>query len=165
MARLLILIATGVLLMSGCVSVKKQRSRAHEFFREHPVELAELCGDKFPTKTEYLPGKTVVKSDTTVVTDTVTVQVDCPDGTKVDCPPAKTVFIRDTVTIRDTLLQENTARVEQYRLQSERDARLLAVKDHQLTEAEKTAKNRGWVLAGVIAAGVIYFLLKARRII
>lgn len=159
--------AAAVLILGGCASVKKQRSRAHEFFREHPAELAELCGDKFPPKIEYRPGKPIFKTDTTVVTDTVKVTVDCPDGTQVeaDCPPNKTTTIRDTITVRDTIMQENTARTEQFRQAAERNARLAATEQVLREQAEKRAKNRGWVLGGVLAAIAIYFILKGRRII
>lgn len=157
--------AAAVLILGGCASVKKQRSRAHEFFREHPAELAELCGDKFPPKIEYRPGKPIIKSDTTVVTDTVKVTVDCPDGTQVDCPPNKTVTIRDTITVRDTIYQENTARIEEFRLRAERAERLTVVEQTLRQQADKRAKNRGWALGGLLTVIVLYFILKGRRII
>ncbi len=153
MGRIVIIIAT-VILMASCVSVKKQRSRAHEFFREHPEELAEICADKFAPKTEFTPGKTIIKTDTTILTDTVTVTADCPDGThvEVECPPNKTITIRDTIRVRDTIRMENTARVEQYRLKAEEQARMLATEKILRERAEEKAKQRGWLLLGLFLA-------------
>jgi len=41
--RILALLFILIMLAASCVSVKKQRSRAHDFFRERPEELARLC--------------------------------------------------------------------------------------------------------------------------
>lgn len=174
MARLLIIIATGIILLSGCVSVKKQRSRAYEFFREHPAELAELCGDKFPTRIEYRPGKTEIliskdtiytKGDTVYFPTEPTIDPETGERTRpfVICPDLGIITERWLRT--DSLFQASTAREEQYRLQSERDSRLLAVKSYQLVEAEKKSKRRGWMIAAIIGAIVAYFFLKSRRII
>lgn len=163
--RGLFIIVAAIIFLSSCASVKKQRSRAHDFFREHPIELAELCGDKFPVQIEYRPGKEIIKSDTTVIKDTVTVTVDCPDGTQVDCPPNQKIIIRDTIRTRDTLLRENTARIEEFRLKSERAERLLIVEQALRGQAEKRAKNRGWVIGGILVLIAARFILKTRRII
>src|SRR5690606_11120755 len=49
-----------VCLLFGCTTQKK----AVNYFNSHPNIAAEYCGDKFPPKTEYKEGKTIVKSDT-----------------------------------------------------------------------------------------------------
>lgn len=164
--------AAAVLILGGCASVKKQRSRAHEFFREHPAELAELCGDKFPPRVEYRPGKT----ETLIHRDTVTTPGDsipCPETVnpetgekyipKVKCPDTRLITERWLRT--DSLLQASTAREEQYRLESERHARLATTERVLREQADKRAKNRGWALGGVLAAIAGYFILKGRRII
>lgn len=161
MRRFLILL-TAVMFFGSCVSLKKQRDRAHNYFRDHPEELAELCADKFDPQTEYLPGDTIVKSDTTVVTDTVVVEIDCPDGSKVKAPPAKKIYIRDSVFVRDTIKVENTARVEQYRLQSEREARLRMVAEALMEQERSKATRRGWWIA-ILSAGMgVYLFIKLR---
>lgn len=164
--------AAAVLILGGCASVKKQRSRAQEFFREHPAELAELCADKFPPRIEYRPGKT----ETLIHRDTVTTPGDsipCPETVnpetgekyipKVKCPDTQLITERWLRT--DSLLQASTAREEQYRLESERHARSAATERVLREQAEKTSRNRGWALGGVLAAIAGYFILKGRRII
>lgn len=163
--RALLTITAAILLLSSCVSVQKKRSRAHDFFRDHPTELAELCADKFPPSIEYRPGKPVIKSDTTIITDTVTIRVDCPDGTQVDCPPARNIIIRDTMFVTDTIYKENTARIEELLLKAERSERLHIVEQALRQEAESRASKRGWALAGLLTVIVLYFILKGRRII
>src|SRR5690606_14884909 len=98
-----------LLLFSGCVSVEK----AERVMRAHPTELSKLCADCFPVKeSEIVKGDTVVLIDTVseIISDTVRVQADCPDGSvvMVDCPPNKTItkVVRthstDTIKVRDT---------------------------------------------------------------
>lgn len=98
-----------LLLFSGCVSVEK----AERVMRAHPTELSKLCADCFPVKeSEIVKGDTVVFIDTVseVVSDTIRVNADCPDGTvvTVDCPPNKVVnrviksHTTDTLKVRDT---------------------------------------------------------------
>src|SRR5690606_22291785 len=98
-----------LLLFSGCVSVEK----AERVMRAHPTELSKLCADCFPVKeSEIVKGDTVVLIDTVseVVSDTIRVNADCPDGTvvTVDCPPNKVVnrviksHTTDTLKVRDT---------------------------------------------------------------
>lgn len=98
-----------LLLFSGCVSAEK----AERVMRAHPKELAKLCSDCFPVKgSEIIKGDTVVLIDTVseIVSDTIRVNADCPDGTvvTVDCPPSKVVtrivksHTTDTIKVRDT---------------------------------------------------------------
>lgn len=104
-SRLLIIL----LLFSGCVSVEK----AERVMRAHPTELAKLCADCFPVReSEVIRGDTVILIDTVseVVSDTIRVNADCPDGTvvTVDCPPNRVVtrvvksHTTDTLKVRDT---------------------------------------------------------------
>ena len=76
--------------------------------RANPDKLAVLCADCFPVKPiEVIKGDTVVRVDSILRVDSVRVQVDCPDGTKVDCPPNKTItrtiktHSTDTLKLRD----------------------------------------------------------------
>lgn len=57
------------------------------------MELAKLCLDCFGDKKEpiYIKGDTITTVDSILRVDSVRVKVDCPDGTKVDCPPTNTI--------------------------------------------------------------------------
>lgn len=92
-------------LINGCVSVEK----AERVMRANPDKLAKLCSDCYPVKpSEIIKGDTIVVVDSVLRVDSVRVTVDCPDGTKVDCPPTKIVtkiiksHSTDTVKVRDT---------------------------------------------------------------
>jgi len=99
-----------VLLFTGCKVTEK---KAKEYAYNHKDKLAEWCADCFPVKeSEVLKGDTIVLIDTVseIISDTVRVQADCPDGSvvMVDCPPNKTItkVVRthstDTIKVRDT---------------------------------------------------------------
>lgn len=162
---LALLIAT-----ASCVSVKKQRTRAHEFFREHPEELAELCADRFPPSIEYKPGVPIIQRDTVTVPGD---SIPCPEvinpdtgqkeTPKVKCPDCKSVIEYQTRT--DTVFVANTAREEQLRLkadrlQAERDLAILREED-----ATAKAKKRFWTIVAIIALIGIYTFGRIRRIV
>lgn len=169
--RILILSVLLAIVASSCGTSKlKQQVKAHNYFNKYPNELAELCGSKFPPVTKYIPGKPVIlPGDTVITTDTVKITVDCPDGTKKDCPPGKIKTIRDTVKITDTLEVANHAALVDlnYKLaKAQAENEVLAQKN---TEQAKTIKKRNWQIGGLITFGVIailvrlFFYLKLRK--
>lgn len=100
MKKILTLLAVS-LLLGSCTTSKKAKKYAYS----HKDELAEWCADCFPVKeSEVTPGKTIFLPGKTIITsDTVKVQVDCPDGTKADCPPRQIITVRDTIVRTDTI--------------------------------------------------------------
>lgn len=157
-----------ILLISSCApSITKQRYRAFTFYQQNPNELAELCATNFPPKTVFKPGETIIKTDT--VTNTVTDTLECPDGTKLECPPQKTVYINKYRT--DTLEVENTALVAalQYKnqelstkLYEEEVRHKLAVE--RAEDAEKKSKRKTWIIIA-LSAFIGYGVLSKLRII
>lgn len=108
-----IIIGSLLILLSGCMSVKK----AEKVMRANPTELAKLCADCFPVKeSEVIEGKrdTLFSEVTKIDTLKVEVLADCPDGTKVvvDCPPNKVIYRdviinkTDTIKVRDTAKEQ-----------------------------------------------------------
>lgn len=87
----ILLIISCILMFTGCMTQKKQQRIAHSYFSLHPDELAKICSSKYPAETKFIKGETVTKIDT--VRDSIPVQVDCPDGSKADCPPNKKIII------------------------------------------------------------------------
>lgn len=165
-----ILLTLLILTTASCVSVKKQRSRAHEFFREHPEELAALCADRFPPSIEYKPGIPIIKHDTVTVPGD---SIPCPEvinpdtGQKetpmVKCPDCKSVTEYQTRT--DTVFVANTAREEQFRLRSDR---LQAERDLAILKEEEAiakAKKRFWYIIGLIALIGLYTFGRFRRLL
>lgn len=99
-----------VLFLTSCKVTEK---KAKEYVYSHKDKLAEWCADCFPVKeSEVLKGDTVILIDTVseIISDTVRMQADCPDGSKVvvDCPPNKVItkvvktHSTDTIKVRDT---------------------------------------------------------------
>lgn len=102
----LILLTIVCTLISGC-TINEYKARKWAY--SHKDKLAEWCADCFPVKPiEVIKGDTVTLLDSIVKIDTNIVQADCPDGTKVNCPPNKVVtkviktHSTDTVKVRDT---------------------------------------------------------------
>ena len=96
------------ILFAGCITPKKAvdvLSRP----KNEPV-LSELCSTRFPIKETYIKGDSVVKYDTLwgLVTDTIV-----PDPQVLVYRDTVKVpkLVTKTVTIRDTVVKENTAKV------------------------------------------------------
>ena len=103
--------------LASCTTERK----AVNYFNKHPELSAKFCGDAYPVKSEYKPGETIIKRDTVIVSSD---SVLCPPaGEKganseskpvyVKCPPNKT--ITQTIFRTDTLIKENTAKLESLR--------------------------------------------------
>lgn len=127
--------------------------------RANPDKLAKLCSDCFPVKPiEVIKGDTVVRIDSVLRVDSVRVQVDCPDGTKVDCPPNKTIYktrhthSTDTVKIRDTAF-ETVLINERDKVIKDRD-RIVSSRD-----GWRTASLWGW---GIIGGYLLIVFIRKR---
>lgn len=124
-------------LFVGCTTTEK---KAKNWAYNHKDKLAEWCADCFPVKTsELIKGDTVTLIDSVLRVDSVRVQADCPDGTKVDCPPTRTVtkivktHSTDTIKVRDVA----------YERVIENKVREVTIKNDQLTkELDKMTKER-----------------------
>lgn len=152
---------------TSCISEKKQRFKAEQFYKNHPQEFAQNCAEAFPVMTRFVQGMTIITHDTIIKKGIV---LDCPPVfdtvkrvayvPKVKCPDQKTIYIDKYRT--DTVFQESTAKVEQYRLLSETVKSELAVSKNNEMLANKKAKERlNWLFAiGVIIAISIVYQIK-----
>lgn len=144
-----------LMLLTMLSSCKVTEEKAKDWAYSNKDKLAEWCADCFPVKpSEVIPGKTVIlPGDTIVTTDTVKVQVDCPDGTKADCPPGVIKTIRDTLYQVDTIKIRDTA-VEQV-LANDRDSH--KHKLDNMTESRDKYRKWFWISIAIIAG---YSLIK-----
>lgn len=154
----LILLLSCILMFTGCMTQKKQQRIAHSYFSLHPDELAKICSSKYPAETKFIKGEMVTKIDT--VRDSIPVQVDCPDGSKADCPPNKKIIIDnsrvDTLEVLPTAVKAQLIdQITQIRdadvkiIQLERDLE----KQKQKTDtAEHLAQRRLFI---IIALGAL----------
>ena len=139
MIRLLFIKALVVLILSGCYSPKKAvdvLSRP----KNEPV-LSELCAYRYPVKDSIIKGDSVVRFDTLweTYTDTLISEPQVIIETKY---VPKTVT--KTITVRDTIVRENTAKVSVLNSQiakSARDIRILTEKTHELSQERDTFKH------------------------
>lgn len=149
-----------LIFIAGCATTER---KAKNYYLENKDQLAKLCSDCFPVKTEFRPGKPIqLPADTVFVKGLpVIVRGDCPDGTKVDvpCPPSDTIKMYIPVQIRDTLIQADSAAI--YYWQSEHKKVYEEKLGVELKRAEDIADKkfyRKWffILAGAIAIFIIY---------
>lgn len=167
----LTLLALCSVLLISCATQQKKEDRSYRFFRENPAKLATLCADQYPVKDSISPGKEIVTHDTVKVAGIV---IPCPQPTinpgtgktepgSVQCPPAKT--ITNTITKRDTIFQENTARIADllYKLEIEKDLH----KKFELKADENQESTNKWRLFAIAASvGLIGFtILKFRKLL
>ncbi len=128
--------------MLGCISEKKARKIADEYYKNSPGEFAQKCADTFPINSQYIEGITVVRKDTVIQKG---ILLDCPEQQKqVRCPDSKTIYIK-TVRV-DTVVKENTAKLASL------ESKVLAVTNElsvtrSLKETnEKQSKNRLYII-------------------
>lgn len=143
-------------LLSGCVT----RGKVIGYMEEHPQMMAKYCASEFPIKTEYIRGKS--DTITSVVKDTITrVVMDCPpdkDGNVavLKCPPNELIYkyIHNT----DTLIRENFAMTEQWRLKSNEWETKYNKADLEREMYKEKANKRSWIIIGMgICLGVLLF--------
>lgn len=102
-----------ILLLTSCATTER---KAKNWAYNNKEKLAEWCADCFPVrKSEVIKGDTIIRVDTIseVVSDTIRVNADCPDGTTVtvDCPPNKVItrvvksHTTDTIKVRDSAFE------------------------------------------------------------
>jgi len=142
----------------GCATTEK---KAKNYYLDHKDELAKLCMDCFPPKVEYIKGKDVYLPQDTVIAkgDTVFVQGDCPDGSKIKLKYAA----RDTMKIYipilriDTITRADSAAIkywqEEFRKSDKSKNQLIIDK---ASEIESKKEWRKWAL--ILGAAIAVWL-------
>jgi len=157
-----------LLILASC-NPQKKLFKALDELQKHPIESAKYCADKYPVKDTTIYRDSVKFDtlymgeyvfDTTVVKDTVYITKTVP----------KT--ITKTVTQVKEVLRENTARIEQLRLQYEKcEAKYQALfldYEKSVKQGFDYRKQRDkmrlwfWILVGAIGA---YTVLKVKKIL
>lgn len=151
------------LCLTSCATLEKRINKAKVLAYEHQKEFAGFCSDAFPMKEKYIKGKD------SIITKTVTIKGDtipCPPNengeiVKVICPDVKYI---DTGSVRvDTAYIENTAKITALEHSKNKiDTELTITKD-KLTEANKSANTRLWILIGMAVAIVALIVLLFRK--
>lgn len=167
----IVLLLFWVLILASCNPSRKLHKALDEIAK-HPIESAKYCADKYPPKDTLIKGDSVIVYDTLwgVYTDTSYVErIDTINNVVTKIVPK---IITKTVTIIDTVYRENTARVEQFKLQydkCESKYQELFLKYEKAVEQGfeyKKQRNKMrlwfWILVGAIGA---YVGLRVRKLI
>jgi len=164
---ILISLLVGTMLI-GAMSCTNKIAKAKDTFDNNKKEAAEYCAEKFPVKTEYIKGDSVLLLDTLYVGenvfDTVTVETkDTVYRTITKTLPAK--VINKTIRITDTIVKENTARIEDFRIQLRNKDIENGILKADRDNWKSKAKQRFWWLLIAIGAMGAYTILKIKKII
>lgn len=150
-----------IIICLSCNTLKKAQKDVAKISVTHPEVLAEYCADKFPVKEIFLPGDTIIVTDTlelegSVFIDTVRT-LDTIRITKTVTLPGQT--ITRTIVIHDTVIKENTAQLKVCELERGKMVNLLASSNAESDKWQGKAKKRFWILLGLIVllAGSLYF--------
>jgi len=157
-----------LLILASC-NPQKKLFKALDELQKHPIESAKYCADKYPVKDTTIYRDSVKFDtlymgeyvfDTTVVKDTVYITKTVPK------------YITKTVTQVKEVLRENTARVEQLRLQYEKCEQkyqaLFLDYEKSVKQGFDYRKQRDkmrlwfWILVGAIGA---YTFLRIKKIL
>ena len=136
------------------------RNKALGWLDKNPKDAAEWAAVKFPPRTVYRAGDTVVKRDTITRRDTVVYRDSDGTEVRIPCPECDAIYV--TERIRDTIEVINSAGEEKERLRANEAEREVAVKDGQLVSEKEKAKNRlYWIISlGVLCTALFAFILR-----
>ena len=134
MIRLLFIKALVVLILSGCYAPKKAVDVLSR--PKNEPTAAAFCSQKYPVRDSIIKGDSVVRYDTLwgVVTDTVTGDQQVLIYTDTVRVPK---LVTKTITIRDTVIRENTAKVSFLNSQIEKLKKLSQAQDELIEILEK----------------------------
>jgi len=158
----IILIGLLSITLLGCMTEKKQRHIAEDYYRLHQEELALKCAEKYPVRQSFVQGITIKRIDSTFqkgivlncppVFDSITRTVNTP---KIVCPDVK--IIKETTERVDTVKEEDTARIDALQLENNR----LKVRNGI---TEKMAKDRLKLLLLFLVISALLIWMRIKKI-
>lgn len=164
-----------VVLVTGCATQKRKENRARNYYLDNKDKLAELSATIFPVTDGFKKGEPIRMPSDTIRSkgDTVFVEKDCPDGTKVQFQYIKGDTLRIYIPIHqtDTIVRERTDKMDVLRSELTNATKELIKTEAKLSETQQESKNKTWWIVGLsafIAIGVIgwavikYFKLQSK---
>ena len=147
-----------LLLLAGCSSLEKKHFKAVKFFNEHENLAAEYCAGKFPSETEFIKGDEIVKTDTVYKKEKVF--VDCPDGSKKECPEEKVII--ETRYRTDTIQKTNTAyeTVLKNQINEVKGDNVVLVKENEKISKDLKNSRRYNLALGIALAICVILIIK-----
>jgi PBP1b-binding outer membrane lipoprotein LpoB len=161
---LIILFILGML-QSCKVSEQKKIDKAKIVAINHPNDFASICSQLFPVKESFIKGKDSIRTDTVTKTNTVTVtRVIKGDTVRVDVECPKEKVITRYVNRTDTVIKENTAKLEAVQIEFSKQNSLLNKTADELTEAKNASNKKNWWIGAFafLFIGAIFVMWKTR---
>lgn len=149
-----------LLIFIGCQSVQK----ATDYLKKKDA-LAELCADTYPVR------DSLIKGDSIITTDTLWGLEFIHDSTMVETKDTiirtitRPVTVTKVIRVTDTIVKENTARVEALQVQNgklyEQNMKLVEQRD-KFKEQRNKIRIWFWILVGAIG---LYTFLKIKKVL
>ena len=130
--------------------------------------LAKICADEFPVKEVFIKGDSVLLFDTLYVGENIfdTVYKTFNDTvTRVITKTLPAKIITKTIHVTDTIVKENTARIEDFNIQLRNKDIENGILKADRDNWKSKAKQRFWWLLIAIGAMGAYTILKIKKII
>ena len=163
-----ILLTIGVAVMIvGCLSSCLTTQKAKDFLKEKD-KLAEICAETYPVKEVYIKGDSVTVLDTLYVGENLfdTLYYTIKDTvTRVITKTLPAKIITKTIHVTDTIVKENTARIEDFNIQLRNKDIENGILKADRDNWKSKAKQRFWWLLIAIGAMGAYTILKIKKII
>ena len=167
---LMAMVIMSTMLIVGCLSScnpQRKIQKAEQVLKDADA-LAGICADEYPIKEVYIKGDSVLLFDTLFVGENIfdTVYKTFNDTvTRVVTKTLPAKIVTKTIRITDTIVKENTARIEDFRIQLRNKDIENGILKADRDGWEKKAKQRLWWLLIAIGAIGAYTILKIKKII
>lgn len=160
------LLLLSCLFLFGCTTQKK----AENWYRNHKSKLADLCLDCFGDKKEpeYIKGDTnIVKLDTIINIDSTNITtLDCPDGTKLGCPPPKVKTIQKHTHSVDTVYKDRwqtLAEIESLKGVVVDKSEEINIINEKLIKEKKSKEQWRYIALIALSLVGVYLLIKSLK--
>ena len=167
---LVAMVIMSTMLIVGCLSScnpQRKIQKAERVLKDADA-LAKICADEFPVKEVFIKGDSVLLFDTLYVGENIfdTVYKTFNDTvTRVVTKTLPAKIVTKTVRITDTIVKENTARIEDFNIQLRNKEIENGILKADRDNWKSKAKQRFWWLLIAIGAMGAYTILKIKKII
>ena len=167
---LVAMVIMSTMLIVGCLSScnpQRKIQKAEQVLKDADA-LAKICADEFPVKEVFIKGDSVLLFDTLYVGENIfdTVYKTFNDTvTRVVTKTLPAKIITKTIRITDTIVKENTARIEDFNIQLRHKEIENGILKADRDNWKSKAKQRFWWLLIAIGAMGAYTILKIKKII
>ena len=164
--KILLTIGLAVMII-GCLSSCLTTQKAKDYLKEKD-KLAEICAETYPVKEVFIKGDSVTVLDTLYVGENVfdTLYYTIKDTvTRVITKTLPAKVITKTIHVTDTIVKENTARIEDFNIQLRNKEIENGILKADRDNWKSKAKQRFWWLLIAIGAMGAYTILKIKKIL